>query len=135
MVLSCDKFSNLKRRSRTATTDNNMNRHTRPLTACISSIFHHLYRRKPLQNRSFITTSPQYQHVTRITHSRNHANTTNAKVLPADKPVEEEILPGYDPDDFCPIDPGDIFNDRYQAIAKIGFGSVSTVWLAKDLKK
>jgi len=116
--------------------NNTMNRQTCRLFASTFAALKQFPHHKPaLHNRSFVTTNIHSQHVTRITHSRNHASTANAKVLPADKPVEEEILPGYDADDFCPIDPGDIFNDRYQAIAKIGFGSVSTVWLAKDLKK
>lgn len=33
---------------------------------------------------------------------------------------------------FCPIRIGDILNDRYQVIHKLGRGGFSTVWLAHD---
>jgi hypothetical protein len=48
--------------------------------------------------------------------------------------VEEEELPDYKPDRFYPVRLGEIFRGRYQAIAKLGFGTSSTTWLARDLK-
>ncbi|GCB20607.1 serine/threonine-protein kinase SRPK [Aspergillus awamori] len=47
--------------------------------------------------------------------------------------IEEERLPTYSPHKYYPVQEGEIFNDRYQAIAKVGFGVTSTVWLARDL--
>jgi len=29
---------------------------------------------------------------------------------------------------------GDVFDSRYQVVAKLGFGTASTVWLCRDLK-
>lgn len=57
------------------------------------------------------------------------------KILPSDLPIEEETIPNYDPEDFYPVNPGDIFHNRYEAIAKVGWGSCSTVWLARDLHR
>jgi hypothetical protein len=48
--------------------------------------------------------------------------------------VEEEELPDYKPDRFYPVQLGEIFRGRYQAIAKLGFGTSSTTWLARDLR-
>lgn len=50
------------------------------------------------------------------------------------QPVEEEELPDYRPDRFYPVQLGQVFGDRYQTIAKLGFGSSSTIWLARDLR-
>ncbi|GJP96098.1 hypothetical protein CBS63078_568 [Aspergillus niger] len=47
--------------------------------------------------------------------------------------IEEERLPTYSPQKYYPVQEGEIFNDRYQAIAKVGFGVTSTVWFARDL--
>lgn len=48
--------------------------------------------------------------------------------------VEEEELPGYKADRFYPVHLGEVFQGRYQVLGKLGFGSSSTVWLARDLK-
>lgn len=53
-------------------------------------------------------------------------------IMPPD-PLEEELLPYYNAEYFYHVQPGKIFNDRYQTIAKLGFGGGSTVWLARDL--
>ncbi|KAG6290554.1 hypothetical protein E4U45_007367 [Claviceps purpurea] len=44
-------------------------------------------------------------------------------VIPADERIEEETLPNY------------IFRARYQVVGKLGFGTTSTVWLARDLSE
>ncbi|EFE35053.1 uncharacterized protein ARB_06009 [Trichophyton benhamiae CBS 112371] len=48
--------------------------------------------------------------------------------------VEEEELPDYKADRFYPVHLGEVFQGRYQVLGKLGFGSSSTVWLARDLK-
>ncbi|KAA8643356.1 putative protein kinase [Aspergillus tanneri] len=48
-------------------------------------------------------------------------------------PIEEENTPYYSPSHFYPAYIGEILNGRYQVTAKIGYGSSSTVWLARDL--
>lgn len=48
--------------------------------------------------------------------------------------VEEEELPDYVADRFYPVRLGEVFHDRYQTIAKLGFGSSSIIWLARDLR-
>ncbi|KAB8259967.1 kinase-like protein [Aspergillus pseudonomiae] len=47
--------------------------------------------------------------------------------------LDEETLPTYQPEKYYPVNQGEILNDRYQTLAKIGYGVTSTVWLAKDL--
>lgn len=47
--------------------------------------------------------------------------------------IEKERLPTYFPEKYYPVRQGEIFNNRYQAIAKIGFGVTSTVWFAHNL--
>lgn len=49
--------------------------------------------------------------------------------------VEEETLPTYHPDLYYPVSIGQTLHKRYQVLAKLGFGSESTIWLAKDYTK
>ncbi|QKX62240.1 uncharacterized protein TRUGW13939_09399 [Talaromyces rugulosus] len=51
----------------------------------------------------------------------------------ADQLVEEEELPDYQADRFYPVRLGEVFQNRYQILAKLGYGSSSTTWLARDL--
>ncbi|KAL6696969.1 kinase-like domain-containing protein [Trichoderma pleuroticola] len=46
----------------------------------------------------------------------------------------EEGKAAYRPGGFHPVYIGDIFNDRYKILNKIGYGVYSTVWLVKDLQ-
>ena len=48
--------------------------------------------------------------------------------------VEEEMFDWYDPDEWYPVKIGDVFESRYQVLVKLGFGSVSTAWLCRDLR-
>lgn len=47
--------------------------------------------------------------------------------------VEEETLPSYRPGNYFPVRIGEIFDDRYKVLGKLGYGSASTVWLCRDL--
>ena len=49
--------------------------------------------------------------------------------------IEEEVIPGYEPTSFYPVNPGDVLRDRYKTLAKVGWGTCSTVWLARDLSR
>ncbi|KAI9741406.1 MAG: hypothetical protein M1834_003123 [Cirrosporium novae-zelandiae] len=53
-------------------------------------------------------------------------------IIPTNVPIEGEMIPGYDPKYFYPANPGDLLNSRYRIVAKVGWGSTSTVWLARD---
>jgi hypothetical protein len=50
------------------------------------------------------------------------------------EPVEEEKTPYYHRQ-FYPAHLGQILNERYQIATKLGYGSSSTVWLARDLHR
>lgn len=49
------------------------------------------------------------------------------------QPIEEERTPYYDPKRFYPTRLGEVLNGRYQVATKLGYGSSSTLWLARDL--
>lgn len=46
----------------------------------------------------------------------------------------EEGKAVYHPGGFHPVYIGDVYNDRYKVLNKIGYGQYSTVWLVKDLQ-
>ncbi|KAM0530594.1 hypothetical protein ACHAQF_000170 [Verticillium nonalfalfae] len=54
-------------------------------------------------------------------------------VIEQDHVVEEEDMPEYRPEHFYPVRLGEVFNDRFQTVTKLGYGSSSTIWLARDL--
>lgn len=49
--------------------------------------------------------------------------------------IDEETIPNYSPNDYYSIHPGQVLNNRYQTITKLGWGFGSTVWLAEDLRR
>ncbi|EDN10633.1 predicted protein [Histoplasma mississippiense (nom. inval.)] len=51
----------------------------------------------------------------------------------ASENIEEETLPAYKAEKYYPARIGEIFNDRYQIVGKLGYGVTSTVWLCRDL--
>lgn len=54
--------------------------------------------------------------------------------VPDATPIEEELLSGYKAEDYYPVATDQTLDSRYRIICKLGRGSGSTVWLAKDLK-
>ncbi|KAF1739729.1 Serine/threonine-protein kinase SRPK [Beauveria bassiana] len=61
--------------------------------------------------------------------------TAGFDILPLHVPIEEETTPSYAAEKFYPVKLGEIFHARYQVLAKLGFGTTSTVWLCRDLQK
>ncbi len=55
-------------------------------------------------------------------------------MLPNNSFLEEEGNPDYDPNRFYPARVGEVLQN-YQIVSKLGWGSCSTVWLAKDIKR
>lgn len=49
--------------------------------------------------------------------------------------IEEETLPHYRPELFHPTRLGEVIKNRYQIVTKLGYGTSSTVWLARDNQK
>lgn len=59
--------------------------------------------------------------------------TSGFSLIDQSQKVEEEEMPDYVADRFYPVRLGEVFHGRYQAVTKLGFGSSSTIWLARDL--
>ena len=59
---------------------------------------------------------------------------TNPATVADDGDIEEgrEV---YQPNGFHPVYIGDVFNDKYKVLNKIGYGVYSTVWLVENLKE
>lgn len=58
----------------------------------------------------------------------------NLTQLPTRVKIEEELFPDYRASRYYPVQIGEVLKDRYQIVGKLGFGTSSTVWLARDLK-
>src|SRR5688500_18760977 len=61
-------------------------------------------------------------------------STVGFEVIPSTKKIEEETLPNYKAERYYPVRLGEVFASRYQVVAKLGYGTGSTVWLCRDLK-
>lgn len=75
-----------------------------------------------ITKRAFVSRAPQQA-------------TDSHLILNPDIPIEEELTSGYKPEYFYPVNPGFVFHDRYKTIAKVGWGTCSTVWLPQDLNR
>ncbi|KAI0182252.1 kinase-like protein [Xylaria flabelliformis] len=64
---------------------------------------------------------------------RKFPSTGFEMIDPATK-FEEETLPFYRKEDYYPMQIGQVIHGHYQVVSKLGFGTTSTVWLARDLR-
>jgi serine/threonine-protein kinase SRPK3 len=54
--------------------------------------------------------------------------------IPPHEAIEEETVPDYVASRYYPVRIGEVFQDRYQVVTKLGFGIISTAWLARDME-
>lgn len=54
------------------------------------------------------------------------------EIVPPSEPLEEEHLEEFSAGAYYPVNIGDVYHSKYQVVGKLGFGSTSTVWLAKN---
>ncbi|TPX14840.1 uncharacterized protein E0L32_004949 [Thyridium curvatum] len=59
---------------------------------------------------------------------------TGFDLIDRSEKIEEERLPFYNRDDYYPMRIGEVVNKHYQVVAKLGYGTSSTVWLCRDLR-
>jgi serine/threonine-protein kinase SRPK3 len=59
--------------------------------------------------------------------------TSGFEELDSEYLLEEETFSWYDPEAFYPVRIGEIFKSKDQVLGKLGYGSVSTVWLCRNL--
>ncbi|KKK26138.1 serine/threonine-protein [Aspergillus rambellii] len=55
--------------------------------------------------------------------------------VPQQELVDEEVCPDYNSATFYPAKPGEVLAKKFQLLVKIGWGSQSTVWLARDISR
>lgn len=68
---------------------------------------------------SFRTSKPQMSKIPQLPHGQK---------------FEEERYPNYKAHQYYPVQLEQTFASRYRVIAKLGYGTASTVWLSRDLK-
>lgn len=81
------------------------------------------------------TLSPVIWSERRSFATGNAANRPTYNIVEPHLKWEEENVRGYKLEQYYPAQIGEIFNDRYKSIGKLGYGSSSTVWLCHDLHK
>ena len=76
-----------------------------------------------------------FRKLTRVKPLDFSSTMAKAPILPLDVPIEEERAQDYDSRNFYPVQLGEIFNDAYEVVCKVGFGGNSTVWLARNIHR
>ena len=66
--------------------------------------------------------------------ARTFSNVASFPVVDNATLFEEETMPAYPMGLFYPVRLGQIFQDRYQVVRKMGYGANSTVWMCRDLE-
>lgn len=83
-------------------------------------------------------TPSQHQPRSRVQRSEEKATPLKKKMkmtdLDIDDSSEDEGLPDYKIGGYHPVHVGEVMNDRYVIVQKLGWGHFSTVWLTRDLK-
>jgi len=105
-----------------------------------------LFRLSPIYRASFHrSTTPTSAQITMTSQDRAVSSAPRRPLVPRKYPssgfemidmsvkIEEETLPFYNPRLFYPVRIGEVFSDRYQVVAKLGYGTTSTTWLCHDL--
>ncbi|KAI7162009.1 hypothetical protein KC349_g2409 [Hortaea werneckii] len=52
--------------------------------------------------------------------------------MQTDRKIEEETVPNYVSSRYYPVEIRDIFQDRYEVLGKLGYGTTSTTWFCRD---
>lgn len=60
--------------------------------------------------------------------------TTGFDTIPRQLIVEEERFDKFHTGHYYPVNIGDVYASKYQVLGKLGFGTTSTVWLARNLQ-
>ena len=76
--------------------------------------------------------SPTVQRHALCTAQLWHRTYTSTAITQCQSVQEENTLPHYERKRYYPLQIGQRLKDRYQVIAKLGYGGYSTVWLARD---
>ncbi|EXJ96109.1 CMGC/SRPK protein kinase [Capronia coronata CBS 617.96] len=74
------------------------------------------------------------QGLSNLLHSRGNSPHPQPDTISGLKVIEEETLPRYNAESFYPARLGEVLNDRYKLLVKLGYGMTATVWLAHDLQ-
>ncbi|ATZ58480.1 hypothetical protein BCIN_16g02530 [Botrytis cinerea B05.10] len=59
--------------------------------------------------------------------------TTGYELISDAQPLDEEQIEGFKRGLYYPVNIGDMLMSKYQVVGKLGYGVMSTVWLARNL--
>ncbi|KAG2421801.1 hypothetical protein HFD88_005777 [Aspergillus terreus] len=61
-------------------------------------------------------------------------STSGFRTVPPSEVLDEERFAHFKQGQYYPANIGDVLDSKYQIVGKLGFGTTSTVWLARDLE-
>lgn len=71
----------------------------------------------------------------RVPHALRSFPSSGFELIDHSEKIEEETLPTYHAEKYYPVHIGEVLNNQYQVLAKLGYGVTSTVWLCRDLSE
>lgn len=60
--------------------------------------------------------------------------TSGFAIIPPNVIVEEEHFDEFKTGNYYPVNIGGVYASKYQVLRKLGFGTTSTVWFARNLQ-
>jgi hypothetical protein len=60
--------------------------------------------------------------------------TTGFDLISDVEPLEEELFDDFRRGPYYPVNIGDVLASKYRVVGKLGYGILSTVWLARNLQ-
>lgn len=60
--------------------------------------------------------------------------TSGFEIVDDSEALDEERFSWFSTETWYPVHIGEVFQDQYQVITKMGYGTASTSWLCRDLK-
>jgi hypothetical protein len=94
--------------------------------------FEHLLQQLAVVMRAFATSCRTVPKLAVRPLNSGIQSCRHIHTVPEQQFFEEQTLRKYQQKRYYPVRIGDVLNDRYKIITKLGFGAYSTVWLARD---
>ena len=92
--------------------------------------------KEPIRMNPQVVSSRSHQHLSGTPGSQKDPKVQFKPLAPRDFYFAGpglESPSGYRPGGYHPVHIGDIYREKYRVLHKLGYGTYSTVWLARDL--
>lgn len=105
-----------------------------PLRNELELIFDHLLRNHLSRSAEMLSVQRERSLPRKAALSPLQFRTTGFDIVGEKQVLKEERFDKFKAGLYYPTNIGDVYDSRYQVLGKLGFGTTSTVWLARNLQ-